>query len=248
MARLLETEDLCVSYGPIEALSGVRIAIDTGEIAVLLGTNGAGKSTLMRSLIGLAPNHKGTVSYCGRRIDTLPVTERVKLGIASVLEGRGMLSDLSVLENLRMGAYTVRTHFGDDIEKVFSIFPILRDRQQQLAGTLSGGEQQMLAFGRALMQRPQLILMDEPSMGMAPVMVEKVFDAIETINKLGTTILLVEQNARMALSVASHFYVISNGAIVTEGRVRDGELLVERDGQTVKLSEADLEAAYLEGK
>jgi branched-chain amino acid transport system ATP-binding protein len=249
MVGLLEVDRLCVRYGPIQALSDVSVDLDRGEIVVLLGTNGAGKSTLMRSLIGLAPLSSGTVSFCGRRIDALPVVERVKLGIATVLEGRGMLPAMTVYENLCMGAYSQPPeNFGVDLDRVFGLFPILRDRADQLAGTLSGGEQQMLAFGRALMLRPLLILMDEPSMGLAPVIVEKVFDAIETINRSGTSVLLVEQNARMALSVAAKFYVISNGTIVLGGRVEDGELLVERDGRVMRVSEDELETAYLEGK
>lgn len=249
MDGLLHVDRLCVHYGPIQALSDVSVELDRGEVVVLLGTNGAGKSTLMRALIGLAPASSGAVTFCGRRIDKMPVVDRVKLGIATVLEGRGMLSDMSVLDNLRMGAYSCpSSHLEEDLERVLATFPVLRERSGQLAGTLSGGEQQMLAFGRAMMLRPVLILMDEPSMGLAPVIVERVFDAIETINKAGTSVLLVEQNARMALSVASKFYVISNGSIVFGGRVENGDLLIERDGGTVRVSEDELEAAYLEGK
>jgi branched-chain amino acid transport system ATP-binding protein len=202
----------------------------------------------MRALIGLARVSSGSISYCGDRIEGLPIEERVKLGIATVLEGRGMLPRMTVFENLQMGAFCQPAeNLEGDLEKVFATFPILNERLKQLAGTLSGGEQQMLAFGRAMMLRPNLILMDEPSMGLAPVIVEKVFDAIESINKAGTTILLVEQNARMALSVAHRFYVISNGSIVLAGKVIEGELFVNSQDRLVAVSQEELEAAYLEG-
>jgi branched-chain amino acid transport system ATP-binding protein len=202
----------------------------------------------MRTLIGLTKSSSGMVSFGGIRIDGLSVDQRVRLGIATVLEGRGMLPGMTVFENLQMGAYLRPTEdLEEDFAGVFAAFPVLNGRLKQLAGTLSGGEQQMLAFGRAMMLRPKLILMDEPSMGLAPVIVEKVFDAIESINRAGATILLVEQNARMALSVAHKFYVISNGTIVLEGRVDDGELLVERKDGVVRVTEEELETAYLEG-
>lgn len=248
MESFLHIENLTVNYGPVRALSNVNVQATRGKIIALLGSNGAGKSTLMRAMIGLARSSSGAISFCGRRIDNLAVEQRVRLGIATVLEGRGMLPRMTVLENLQMGAFAQPAqNLHEDLERVFSTFAILRDRLQQLAGTLSGGEQQMLAFGRAMMSRPKLILMDEPSMGLAPVIVEKVFDAIEQINRAGTTIVLVEQNARMALSVAHAFYVISNGSIVLAGEVVAGELLVRDGDRSVTLSEEELEAAYLEG-
>jgi branched-chain amino acid transport system ATP-binding protein len=245
---LLEVDRLSVRYGPVHALANVSVSALRGEIVALLGPNGAGKSTLMRALIGLAKSSAGIISFGGIRIEHLAIDERVKLGIATVLEGRGMLPGMTVFENLQMGAYLrPNEDLEEDFEGVFAAFPVLNDRLKQLAGTLSGGEQQMLAFGRAMMLRPKLILMDEPSMGLAPVIVEKVFDAIESINKAGATILLVEQNARMALSVAHKFYVISTGSIVLAGRVENGELLVERGDGFVRVSEEELETAYLEG-
>jgi branched-chain amino acid transport system ATP-binding protein len=245
---LLEVDRLSVRYGPVRALADVSVSASRGEIVALLGSNGAGKSTLMRALIGLTKSSSGNVSFGGIRIEHLPVDQRVRLGIATVLEGRGMLPGMTVFENLQMGAYLRPAEdLEEDFAGVFAAFPVLNDRLKQLAGTLSGGEQQMLAFGRAMMLRPKLILMDEPSMGLAPVVVEKVFDAIENINRAGVTILLVEQNARMALSVAHKFYVISNGSIVLAGRVDNGELLVERKDGVVRVSEEELETAYLEG-
>lgn len=248
MQDFIKVDGLSVRYGPVLALSNVSLTAAHGEIVTLLGSNGAGKSTLMRALIGLASACEGTIAFSGNRIEQLPVEERVGLGIATVLEGRGMLPRMTVLENLQMGAY-LRAD-GDlavDLQRVLSTFPALQNRLKQLAGTLSGGEQQMLAFGRAMMLRPKLILMDEPSMGLAPVIIEKVFEIIESINKTGTTILLVEQNARMALSIAHKFYVISTGSIVLSGKVDREKLLVERDGSIVTITEEELEAAYLEG-
>jgi branched-chain amino acid transport system ATP-binding protein len=244
---LLEVDRLSVRYGPVHALADVSVKAPRGEIVALLGSNGAGKSTLMRALIGLTES-SGGISFGGKRIEHLPVDQRVKLGIATVLEGRGMLPGMTVYENLQMGAYLrPDDDLEPDFDDVFAAFPVLHDRLKQLAGTLSGGEQQMLAFGRAMMLRPKLILMDEPSMGLAPVIVEKVFDAIERINRAGATILLVEQNARMALSVAHKFYVISTGSVVLAGRVDRGELLVERGDGFVRVTEDELESAYLEG-
>lgn len=247
--NLLEIDSLSVHYGPVQALSSVSLKIAAGEIVALLGSNGAGKSTLMRGIIGLSPASAGDIVFAGKRINDIPAERRPRLGLASILEGRGMLPRMSVLENLQMGAYIRRgDRIEEDLDNVFSMFPVLRQRISQSAGTLSGGEQQMLAFGRALMLRPKLILMDEPSMGLAPVIVERVFDAIGEINKSGMTILLVEQNARMALSVADKFYVLGTGAIVLEGIVKDGHLLVDKgSGNLIGVTEEDLEAAYLEG-
>jgi branched-chain amino acid transport system ATP-binding protein len=248
--NMLEIGSLSVHYGPVQALSSVSLNIARGEIVALLGSNGAGKSTLMRGINGLSPASSGDIFFEGKRINDIPPEQRPQLGLASILEGRGMLPRMSVLENLQMGGYLRRGDgIDEDLESVFTMFPILRQRAAQSAGTLSGGEQQMLAFGRAIVLRPRLILMDEPSMGLAPVIVERVFDAIEQINKSGVTILLIEQNARMALSVAHKFYVLSTGVIVLEGVVKNGSLFVDRgNGELVGVSEEDLEAAYLEGK
>lgn len=248
--NMLEIGSLSVHYGPVQALNSVNLKIAQGEIVALLGSNGAGKSTLMRGINGLSPASAGDIIFEGTRINDIPSEDRPKLGLASILEGRGMLPRMSVLENLQMGAY-LRKGDGIDreLESIFKMFPVLRQRVSQSAGTLSGGEQQMLAFGRAVMLRPKLILMDEPSMGLAPVIVERVFDAIKEINKSGVTILLVEQNARMALSVADKFYVLSTGAIVLEGVVKDEKLFVDKgNGKFLSVTEEDLEAAYLEGK
>jgi branched-chain amino acid transport system ATP-binding protein len=249
MERILQVHDLSVQYGPVKALMGVDLHAVRGEIVTLLGSNGAGKSTLMRSLIGLVSTQTGEIEFEGRRIEKFTVDSRVKLGIATVLEGRGMLPRMTVYENLQMGAYLRPNETCEkDFENVFSTFPALRKRVKQLAGTLSGGEQQMLAFGRALMLRPKLILMDEPSMGLAPVVVEKLFDAIVRVNKSGTTVVLVEQNARMALSIAHRFYVVSTGNIVLRGSVDGEKLFADRgNGRMESISEGDLEAAYLEG-
>lgn len=243
----LRVEKLTLYYGPVRALSEIDFAAPRGEIVALLGSNGAGKSTFLRALIGLEQSSSGSISFSGTRIEALPIEHRVRSGIATVLEGRGMLSRMTVMENLRMGAFTQPAKNCEaDLHKVFATFPILNERRTQLAGTLSGGEQQMLAFGRAMMSRPKLILMDEPSMGLAPVIVEKVFDAIQDINRSGTTIILVEQNARMALSVADRFYVLSNGKIALSGSVIEGKLFTSDQDGFVPISEEELEAAFLE--
>jgi branched-chain amino acid transport system ATP-binding protein len=248
--NMLEISSLSVHYGPVQALSSVSLNIATGEIVALLGSNGAGKSTLMRGINGLSAASAGDIIFEGKRINGIPAERRPQLGLASILEGRGMLPRMSVLENLQMGAYLRRGDgLDEELESVFKMFPVLRERVSQSAGTLSGGEQQMLAFGRAILMRPKLILMDEPSMGLAPIIVERVFDAIKQINKNGATILLVEQNVRMALSIAEKFYVLSAGVIVREGIAKGGELLVNKgNGKFVSVKEEDLEAAYLEGK
>jgi branched-chain amino acid transport system ATP-binding protein len=247
---MLQVDDLTVRYGPVQALSSVRLNVEQGEIVTLLGSNGAGKSTLMRTIVGLAEPASGSVTFQNEVLTGLPIDARVKRGIATVLEGRGILPSMSVLENLQMGAY-IRPNepMQADLDQMFGRFPVLQQRQHQAAGTLSGGEQQMLAIGRALMQRPRLILMDEPSMGLAPVIVEKVFDTIQEINRSGTTVLLVEQNARMALSIANRFYVLRIGEIVLEGRMNGETIMADQgDGKFVAIAEDDLEAAYLEGQ
>jgi branched-chain amino acid transport system ATP-binding protein len=211
---LLELSDLYVRYGTIPALRQVDIHVEEGEIVALLGANGAGKTTTLRTISGLVHPSTGTIRFEGRTIDQLPPHEVVALGIGHVPEGRRIFPRLSVIENLEMGAYRRRGKLNDDFDRIFAMFPILEQRRRQDGGTLSGGEQQMLAIGRALMSRPRLLLLDEPSMGLAPLIVEAIFDIIEEIRVAGATILLVEQNAAQALQVADRGYVLENGVIV----------------------------------
>src|SRR5258708_5793834 len=195
----LELDDLHVSYGNIKALRGISLHVDDGEIVTLIGGNGAGKTTTLKTISGVRRPSEGKISFEGKRIDRLASHEIVSLGISQAPEGRKIFPAMSVRENLDMGAYARKGDFGEDFERVFELFPVLRDRMNQAGGTLSGGEQQMLAIGRALMARPRVLLLDEPSMGLAPMMVERIFSIIRTINGQGTTILLIEQNAQMAL-------------------------------------------------
>src|SRR3972149_2300247 len=213
---LLEVNDVHTYYGNIEALKGVSLEVNQGEIVTLIGANGAGKSTTLRTICGLLQPRLGRIKFDGEDLATYRADERVFKGIAMVPEGRGVFSRLSVEENLEMGAYSrsERAQIDQDLERVFVLFPRLKERRGQVAGTLSGGEQQMLATGRALMAHPKLLLMDEPSMGLAPLLVESIFQTIKDINKEGTTILLVEQNASMALSVGHRGYVLQTGQIV----------------------------------
>jgi branched-chain amino acid transport system ATP-binding protein len=211
---LLELSDLYVRYGTIPALRQVDIHVEEGEIVALLGANGAGKTTTLRTISGLVHPSTGTIRFEGRTIDQLPPHEVVALGIGHVPDGRRIFPRLSVIENLEMGAYRRRGKLNDDFDRIFAMFPILEQRRRQDGGTLSGGEQQMLAIGRALMSRPRLLLLDEPSMGLAPLIVEAIFDIIEEIRVAGATILLVEQNAAQALQVADRGYVLENGVIV----------------------------------
>lgn len=248
--KMLEINGLSVDYGHISALSEVHLSVGDNEIVSLLGSNSSGKSTILRAIIGLVPLSTGVMIFDGRRIESLSVDARVKLGITIVPEGRGILPKMTVLENLQMGGYihNDRTVLEFQLEKILALFPVLKERSHQMGGTLSGGEQQMLAIGRALVAKPKLILMDEPSMGLAPVIVEHVFSIIKAINRDGTMILLVEQNARMALSVAHEFYVLQKGKTVLEGKVHEDKLLIERgDGKRVVLSEEEFEEAYLGG-
>jgi branched-chain amino acid transport system ATP-binding protein len=213
---LLEVSEVHTFYGHIEALKGVSITVDQGEIVTLIGSNGAGKTTTLRTIVGVSRARTGTVTLAGKDITQTPADKIVTLGIAHSPEGRRIFSRMTVRENLEMGAFT-RTDLAEvqrDFARVFELFPRLKERIAQRAGTLSGGEQQMLAIGRALMARPKLLLLDEPSMGLAPVLVELVFKIIQEINAQGTTVLLVEQNAHMALSIASRGYVIQTGKIV----------------------------------
>jgi branched-chain amino acid transport system ATP-binding protein len=215
-SNLLELQDIHAYYGNIRALKGVSLQITRGEIVTLIGSNGAGKTTTLRTVLGIVRPLRGTVSFGGRRIDRVPTHRIARLGIAQSPEGRRIFAPMTVLENLELGAFARVDHDGiaRDLEHVLTLFPRLRDRLQQKGGTLSGGEQQMLAMGRALMARPEMLLLDEPSMGLSPILVEAIFDIIQNINRLGTTILLVEQNARMALRVAHRGYVIQTGRIV----------------------------------
>ena len=216
---MLEIKDLHVSYGEIRALRGVSISVEAREIVALLGNNGAGKTTTLKTISGLLAPSQGEILLEGRSLVGLPAHEIVTRGVAHVPEGRKIFNRLTVLENLEMGAYARRDGgLPEDLDKVFTLFPRLKERREQIAGTLSGGEQQMLAIGRALMARPRLLMMDEPSMGLAPVLVEQILATIEDINaRLGTTILLVEQNAAMALAIAHRGYVLETGAIVLAG-------------------------------
>jgi branched-chain amino acid transport system ATP-binding protein len=213
---MLEVKNLHTYYGNIEALKGVSLEVNEGEIVTLIGANGAGKSTTLRTISGLLQPRQGQIKFNGEDLANLRAHERVFKGIAMVPEGRGVFSRLSVEENLEMGAFSrsERSQIEQDKEGIYALFPRLEERRNQVAGTLSGGEQQMLATGRALMARPKLLLMDEPSMGLAPLLVESIFQKIQDINRGGTTILLVEQNASMALSVGHRGYVLQTGQIV----------------------------------
>jgi branched-chain amino acid transport system ATP-binding protein len=219
---VLEVRNLHVSYGEIRALKGVSFQVAEGEVVALLGNNGAGKTTTLRAISGLLAPREGDVVFEGGSLVGVASHLIVRRGVTHVPEGRRIFNRLSVLENLEMGAFTRSD--GDvraDIDRVFTIFTRLQERRSQVAGTLSGGEQQMLAIGRALMAKPRLLLLDEPSMGLAPVLVEQIFETVQTINRQGVTILLVEQNAAMALSIAGRGYVLETGGIVLEGSARD---------------------------
>jgi branched-chain amino acid transport system ATP-binding protein len=218
---LFETRNLQVSYGKIKALHGVTVTVKAGEVVTLIGANGAGKSTFMKTVSGLLPPTAGEIYFEGERIDRLPAHEIARRGVIQIPEGRRIFPLLSVEENLFMGAFFRRDKgVAGDLERIYSDFPILKERRRQYGGTLSGGEQQMLAFGRALMSRPKLLALDEPSMGLAPVIVDKVFQIIKDINASGMTILLVEQNARAALSVAQRGYVMETGTVLLHDDTR----------------------------
>jgi branched-chain amino acid transport system ATP-binding protein len=227
---MLEVKDIHTYYGNIHAIKGISLTVEQGEIVTLIGSNGAGKTTTLRSICGLQKPRQGSIHLNGEDLGPFKAHQIVDKGVAMVPEGRGIFARLTVAENLDLGAYTRndRAAIQKDLERVFTIFPRLKERQRQVAGTLSGGEQQMLATGRALMTHPHLLLMDEPSMGLAPVLVEAIFDVIKTINKEGTTILLVEQNALMALSIAHRGYVIQTGQIVlqdTAANLKNNEMV-----------------------
>ena len=213
---MLELREIHTYYGRIHALRGVSLEVTAGEVVTLIGSNGAGKTTTLKTIIGTLRPQNGEVTLDGRRIDGLPTDRVVRLGIAQSPEGRRIFPRMSVLENLELGAFarSDRDGIAPDLERVFGLFPRLRERLPQKGGTLSGGEQQMLAIGRALMARPRLLLLDEPSMGLSPILVEAIFETIQSISRQGTTILLVEQNARMALRMATRGYVMQSGRIV----------------------------------
>ena len=225
---MLEIKDIEVYYGMIQAIKGISFEVNEGEVIALIGANGAGKTTTLHTITGLLSPKKGSVIFEGKDITKVPAHKIVSLGIAHVPEGRRVFAELTVYENLKMGAYTIKDK--DEIEKtlemVYKRFPRLEERKNQLAGTLSGGEQQMLAMGRALMSHPKIIVMDEPSMGLSPILVNEIFDIIQEVSKGGTTVLLVEQNAKKALSIADRAYVLETGRIVLEG---DAKVLMNDD-------------------
>ena len=218
-APLLAIEDLSIHYGRVQALEHVSLEVRAGEVVTLIGANGAGKSTTLRSISRIVPIHRGRIAFDARDISGTRPSDVVRLGIAQVPEGRRMLARQSVLDNLLLGAYTRSdaAEIQTDVERQFTRFPVLAERRRQMAGTLSGGEQQMLAIARALMARPRLLLLDEPSLGLAPTLVETIFNTIQEINKQGVTILLVEQNAHLALGIANHGYVLETGTVVQTG-------------------------------
>ena len=237
MGTMLKIDQINVYYGAIHAIKGISLEVREGEIVTLIGANGAGKSTTLRTVSGLLKPKSGRISFLGKDIAGKPAHEIVREGISQVPEGRRIFAEMSVLENLELGAFIRKDADGikQDMEMVFHRFPRLEERKEQQAGTLSGGEQQMLAMGRALMSRPKLLLLDEPSMGLAPLLIREIFSIIEDINKTGTTILLVEQNANMALSIADRAYVLETGRITLSG-----------DAEKLAASE-DVRKAYLGG-
>ena len=219
MGTILNVEDINVYYGSIHAIKGISFHVDEGEIVTLIGANGAGKSTTLNTIAGLLRSKTGKIEFLGEDISAAPAHKLVEKALALCPEGRRIFLNMTVKENLEMGAYTLDkgTDIDAEIEKIYDLFPRLKERYKQVAGTLSGGEQQMLAMGRALMSRPKLMMLDEPSMGLAPILVDQIFGIIQELHKSGTTILLVEQNAQAALSVADRGYVLENGRIVTAG-------------------------------
>jgi len=236
MTALLALAGVRAGYGPIEALRGIDLTVEEGEIVALVGANGAGKSTLLMTICGVVRARAGSIAFAGRDIAQAPIDRIVSYGISQVPESRRIFARMTVDENLRLGARVAdRAHFADDVDRVHGLFPILKERAGQRAGTLSGGEQQMLAIGRALMARPRLLLLDEPSLGLAPLIARRILEVTREINRAGTTVLLVEQNAYQALKIAHRGYVIANGAIALSGS--GGELLAN----------PDVQSAYLEG-
>jgi branched-chain amino acid transport system ATP-binding protein len=232
---LLELDDLHVHYGKIEAIRGISVEVDEGEIVTLIGANGAGKSTTLKTISGLRSVSQGEIRFNGQVITRMPGYKRVLAGIGQAPEGRGIFPGMTVVENLNMGAYARKGDSSKELAEVYDLFPRLAERKRQAGGTLSGGEQQMLAIGRALMSKPKVLLLDEPSMGLAPLLVNQIFSIIEEINRRGTTILLVEQNAQQALRVAHRAYVIETGQIVKTAPAAD------------LLTDPEVKAAYLGG-
>ena len=234
---MLKIENLHIKYGAIHAVKGIDIEVNEGEIVTLIGANGAGKTSILKALSGLVKPSEGTITYDGKVLNKKSAQDIMKAGISHVPEGRRIFADMTVLENLELGAYQRKDKEGikKDLEAIYERFPILKDRSKQAAGTLSGGEQQMLAMGRALMANPKILLLDEPSMGLAPILVKEIFSIIKDINAKGTTILLVEQNARMALSVATRAYVMETGKIVMSGTGHE------------RADSEDIQKAYLGG-
>jgi branched-chain amino acid transport system ATP-binding protein len=220
----LEINDIHVYYGKIEAIKGITVTVNQGEIVTLIGANGAGKTTTLKTVSGLRKVSTGSIIFDGQDITNVPAHERVELGISQVPEGRGIFPGMTVMENLEIGKYFRKNRdaeMNEDLERVFHLFPRLKERVKQAGGTLSGGEQQMLAIGRALMARPKVLLLDEPSMGLAPMMIQNIFNIITEINKTGTTILLVEQNAQQALQRAHRAYILETGNVVKEAKASD---------------------------
>lgn len=237
MKKMLDINNINVYYGAIHAIKGITLVVNEGEIVTLIGANGAGKSTTLRTISGILKPKTGNIEFLGKNIAGMPAHQIVKEGISQVPEGRRIFAEMSVLENLELGAFTRtdKESIYEDMQMVFKRFPRLEERSEQLAGTLSGGEQQMLAMGRALMSRPKLLLLDEPSMGLAPLLIKEIFSIIKDINNTGTTVLLVEQNANMALSIANRAYVLETGRITISG-----------DAQKLAASE-EIRKAYLGG-
>ena len=234
---ILEVKDLEVCYGVIQAIKGISFEVNQGEIIALIGANGAGKTTTLQTITGLIPSKAGTITYEGKDITKIPGYKLVGMGIAHVPEGRRVFAELSVLQNLKLGAYTRndKNEMEETLKEIYERFPRLEERKNQPAGTLSGGEQQMLAMGRALMSKPRIILMDEPSMGLSPIFVNEIFDIIQKVSAGGTTVLLVEQNAKKALSIADRAYVLETGSITLEGKADD--LLHDESVQKAYLGE-----------
>lgn len=228
MSEMLKISDLKVNYGMIQAIKGISFHVNEGEIVALIGANGAGKTTTLHTITGLVPAKSGSIEFEGKDITKIPAHKIVSMGMSHVPEGRRIFQELTVYDNLQMGAFTRnnKAEMAESIKMVYKHFPRLEERKNQIAGTLSGGEQQMLAMGRALMSKPRIILMDEPSMGLSPLYVSEIFQIIEEINKMGTTVLLVEQNAKKALSIANRAYVLETGHIVLEG---DAKELMQND-------------------
>lgn len=237
MKEMLKVTDLHVNYGMIQAIKGISFHVDEGEIVALIGANGAGKTTTLHTVTGLVPARSGSIEFCGSELTKTPAHKIVAMGMSHVPEGRRIFQMLTVYENLQLGAYTRsdKNEIAESIKMIYKHFPRLEERKGQIAGTLSGGEQQMLAMGRALMSKPRIVLMDEPSMGLSPLYVSEIFKMIQEINKMGTTVLLVEQNAKKALSIANRAYVLETGSVVLEGDAK--ELMLNSEVKKAYLGE-----------